>query len=48
MYYKRFELQWRLTIFFMGSVIAGAFGGVSQFDPRCSMKLISLSSLHTL
>lgn len=29
MYYKRYELQWRLTLFFTASIIAGAFGGVS-------------------
>jgi uncharacterized membrane protein YfcA len=28
MYYKRYELQWRLTLFFTASIIAGAFGGV--------------------
>ena len=27
MYYKRYELQWRLTLFFSASIIAGAFGG---------------------
>lgn len=31
MYYKRYELQWRLTLFFTASIIAGAFGGVSGF-----------------
>jgi hypothetical protein len=29
MYYKRYELQWRLTLFFSASILAGAFGGVS-------------------
>ena len=29
MYYKRYELQWRLTLFFCASIIAGAFAGVS-------------------
>jgi hypothetical protein len=29
MYYKRYELQWRFTLFFTASIIAGAFGGVS-------------------
>jgi hypothetical protein len=28
MYYKRYELQWRFTLFFTASIIAGAFGGV--------------------
>jgi hypothetical protein len=28
MYYKRYELQWRFTLFFAASIIAGAFGGV--------------------
>lgn len=30
MYYKRYELQWRLTLFFTASIIAGAFGGVRK------------------
>jgi hypothetical protein len=29
MYYKRFELQKRLVLFFSSSMLAGAFGGVS-------------------
>jgi uncharacterized membrane protein YfcA len=33
MYYKRYELQWRLTLFFTASIIAGAFGGVRIFPP---------------
>lgn len=32
MYYKRYELQWRLTLFFTASIIAGAFGGVSRLN----------------
>lgn len=28
MYYKRYELQWRFSLFFTASIIAGAFGGV--------------------
>ncbi|KAF3004938.1 hypothetical protein E8E13_007385 [Curvularia kusanoi] len=31
MYYKRYELQWRLTLFFTASIIAGAFGGLLAF-----------------
>ncbi len=27
MYYERYELQWRLSLFFSASIIAGAFGG---------------------
>lgn len=30
MYYKRYELQWRMSLFFSASIIAGAFGGVGQ------------------
>jgi MFS family permease len=30
MYYKRHELQWRFTLFFSMSIMAGAFGGVSH------------------
>lgn len=30
-YYKRFELQWRLTLFFCGSILAGAFGGLFAY-----------------
>jgi len=32
MYYKRYELQWRFTLFFAASIIAGGFGGVR---PSC-------------
>ncbi|KAJ4984912.1 transporter-like protein [Stagonosporopsis vannaccii] len=32
MYYKRYELQWRLTLFFTASIIAGAFGGLLAFS----------------
>ncbi|KAH8727171.1 major facilitator superfamily domain-containing protein [Phaeosphaeriaceae sp. PMI808] len=31
MYYKRYELQWRLTLFFTAGIIAGAFGGLLAF-----------------
>ncbi|KAF1839621.1 MFS general substrate transporter [Decorospora gaudefroyi] len=31
MYYKRHELQWRFTLFFTASIIAGAFGGLLAF-----------------
>lgn len=31
MYYKRFELQWRLSLFFSASIIAGAFGGLFAY-----------------
>lgn len=31
MYYKRYELQWRLSIFFSASIIAGAFGGLIAY-----------------
>jgi hypothetical protein len=30
MYYQRYELQWRLSLFFTASIIAGAFGGVGM------------------
>jgi hypothetical protein len=33
MYYKRYELQWRMTLFFTASIIAGAFGGVGSLVP---------------
>jgi len=29
MYYKRYELQWRLNVFFSASILAGAVSGVS-------------------
>ena len=29
MYYKRYELQWRINLFFCASILSGAFGGVS-------------------
>lgn len=28
MYYKRYELQWRLNVFFSASIMAGAVSGV--------------------
>jgi MFS family permease len=31
MYYERFELQWRMSLFFAASIIAGAFGGLLAF-----------------
>jgi len=31
MYYKRYELQWRLSLFFCASIIAGAFGGLFAY-----------------
>ncbi|KAF2011660.1 MFS general substrate transporter [Aaosphaeria arxii CBS 175.79] len=31
MYYKRFELQWRMTLFFTASIIAGGFSGLLAF-----------------
>lgn len=31
MYYKRYELQWRFTLFFTASIIAGGFGGLFAF-----------------
>ncbi|RDW74831.1 hypothetical protein BP6252_05973 [Coleophoma cylindrospora] len=31
MYYKRYELQWRLSIFFSASILAGAFGGLFAY-----------------
>ncbi len=43
MYYKRYELQWRLTLFFTASIIAGAFGGVRRLalHKRISLMLSS-------
>lgn len=29
MYYKRYEFQWRFAIFYIGGIVAMAFGGVS-------------------
>lgn len=31
MYYKRYELQWRLSIFFSAGILAGAFGGLFAY-----------------
>jgi hypothetical protein len=42
MYYKRYELQWRLTLFFTASIIAGAFGGVSTYTSLCIIVINSL------
>ncbi|KAK4992832.1 hypothetical protein LTR66_006171 [Elasticomyces elasticus] len=31
MYYKRYELQWRFSLFFCASILAGAFGGLFAY-----------------
>ncbi|MCJ1314268.1 hypothetical protein MMC25_007948 [Agyrium rufum] len=31
MYYKRYELQWRVNIFFCASILSGAFGGLLAY-----------------
>lgn len=31
MYYKRHELQWRLSVFFCAAILAGAVGGLLAF-----------------
>ncbi|EMD00019.1 hypothetical protein BAUCODRAFT_30459 [Baudoinia panamericana UAMH 10762] len=31
MYYKRYELQWRLNLFFSGSILAGSFSGLLAY-----------------
>ncbi|KAH9886338.1 major facilitator superfamily domain-containing protein [Xylariomycetidae sp. FL2044] len=31
MYYKRYELQWRMSLFFTSSILAGAFSGLLAF-----------------
>ncbi|KAJ5560243.1 hypothetical protein N7513_002642 [Penicillium frequentans] len=31
MYYKRHELQWRMSLFFSASILAGAFGGLLAY-----------------
>ncbi|PQE22379.1 MFS transporter protein [Rutstroemia sp. NJR-2017a WRK4] len=31
MYYKRYELQWRLSVFFAASILAGGFGGLFAY-----------------
>jgi MFS family permease len=31
MYYERYELQWRLSLFFSASIVAGAFGGLLAY-----------------
>jgi hypothetical protein len=36
MYYKRYELQWRFSLFFAASIMAGGFGGVCH--PTQSLK----------
>jgi hypothetical protein len=49
MYYRRYELQWRMSLFFSASIIAGAFGGVGitffPLDARSRQRYFS-SSLH--
>lgn len=31
MYYKRYELQWRISLFYLAAILAGAFGGLFAF-----------------
>lgn len=31
MYYQRYELQWRMSIFFSASILAGAFAGLFAY-----------------
>ena len=31
MYYKRYEVSWRLSVFYTGSFIAGAFSGLLAY-----------------
>lgn len=31
MYYKRYEVQWRMSLFFSASILAGAFSGLLAF-----------------
>jgi hypothetical protein len=39
MWYKRFELQWRLSVFFSASIVAGAFGGLFAYALATWMEL---------
>jgi len=32
MYYRRYELQWRLNVFFSASIMAGAVSGVCYIN----------------
>jgi uncharacterized membrane protein YfcA len=31
MYYKRYEVQWRMSLFFCASIMAGAFSGLLAY-----------------
>lgn len=31
MYYKRYELQWRFSLFYCAGILAGAFGGLFAY-----------------
>ena len=31
MYYRRYEVQWRVSLFFSASILAGAFSGLLAF-----------------
>lgn len=31
MYYKRYEVQWRMSLFFSAAILAGAFSGLLAF-----------------
>ncbi len=45
MYYERYELQWRMSLFFSASIIAGAFSGYVLCRPLLKPKLTSCNSL---
>ena len=31
MYYRRYEVQWRMSLFFSASILAGAFSGLLAY-----------------
>ena len=51
MYYKRYEMQKRNTVYNTAGIVAGAFGGVRVFSSFRSMNTMAdmlLSFWHTL
>lgn len=48
MYYRRYELQKRFTLFFCSTVIGGAFGGVSAPMRKNNVEESVIDSILTL
>lgn len=48
MYYKRYELQWRLNVFFSASIMAGAVSGVRYTSTKKGRRLTEITVVARL